>query len=647
VRWLISFLAAGAAVIAQVTIVDRITFPGGTGPDLVLLAVVALALAGGPMLGSLVGFSAGLALDVAPPGSHYVGQDALVFCLIGYLCGLAAENPASEGVPEQGHTALFEIVVTAVGAVCGEALMALLGVMLSDPRVTWSAIKHVLPVASVYDVVLAPFALYAAAAVLRLAGTRRESRQAAFSGLPAAGAIAGAGQGALRQVGGNTPKLRLAEASKSAMGAARPAPMREPDLKLGNLRGQSAALRPSPKSAPMREPDLKLGNLRGQSAALRPSPKSAPMREPNLKLGNLRGQSAALRPSPKSAPMREPNLKLGNLRGQSAALRPSPKSAPMREPNLKLGNLRGQSAIRKPRPKREPNLRLGRGGTLGGGALGAAFAGQGAVTGALGSPARVRFSSRSQGGVLGGSLLGGSLSGSPRMRGSRFGSTRMGRSLLGGSVFSHSGSALGRPAALSRPSSPGRSGFLGRPPLGSSWIGRSPGLGRSSSPSLSSFTGRPSSRRRAGKLMRSSPGGSATGHAPRFSRGSALSRVTDALRTPARPKPAVSRRSLGQSALGSPASGSPALRSSALGRPARRKLPGRGWLRRSAPYRGGLSGGGLGGGGLGRGFTRRSTPRLRIGSTGSAQSPRPLPRLHMPRARMRKQKPWRRTGGYR
>ena len=562
-RWLISFLAAGAAVIAQVTIVDRIPFPGGTGPDLVLLAVVALALAGGPMLGSLVGFSAGLALDVAPPGSHYVGQDALVFCLIGYLCGLAAENPASEGVPEQGHTALFEIVVTAVGAVCGEALMALLGVMLSDPRVTWSAIKHVLPVASVYDVVLAPFALYAAAAVLRLAGTRRESRQAAFSGLPAAGAIAGAGQGALRQVGANTPKLRLAETSKSALGmqgAARPAPMREPDLKLGNLRGQSAALRPSPRSAPMREP----------------------------------------------------NLKLGNLRGQSAALGPAPRSAPMREPNLKLGNLRGQSATRKPRPKREPNLRLGRGGTLGGGALGAAFAGHGgAVTSALGSPARVRFSSRSQGGVLGGSLLGGSSSGSPRMRGSRFGSTRMGRSLLGGSVFSRSGSALGRPAALSRPSSLDRSGFLGRPLLGSSWIGRSPGLGRSSSPSLSSFAGRPSSRRRAGKLMRSSPGGSATGHAPRFSRGTAFSRVTGALRTPARPKSAVSRRSLGQSALGS----------SAFGRPARRKLPGRGWLRRSAPYRGGLSGGGLSGGGLGR--------------------------LHMPRGRMKKNRSWRRSGGYR
>ena len=52
--------------------------------------------------------------------------------------------------------------------------------------------------------------------------------------------------------------------------------MREPDLKLGNLRGRSAALRPSPRSAPMREPDLKLGNLRGRSAALRPSPNRRP-----------------------------------------------------------------------------------------------------------------------------------------------------------------------------------------------------------------------------------------------------------------------------------------------------------------------------------------------------------------------------------
>ena len=86
---------------------DRIAFPGGTGPDLVLLAVAALALAGGPMTGSLIGFWAGLALDVAPPGSHFVGQNALVFCLIGYACGLVAGHPdLRRGTRARAHGAV-------------------------------------------------------------------------------------------------------------------------------------------------------------------------------------------------------------------------------------------------------------------------------------------------------------------------------------------------------------------------------------------------------------------------------------------------------------------------------------------------------------------------------------------------------------
>ncbi|HYB47904.1 MAG TPA: rod shape-determining protein MreD, partial [Streptosporangiaceae bacterium] len=163
VRWLISFATAAVAVIVQLTIVDRIAFPGGTGPDLVLLTVAALALAGGSLAGCLIGFCAGLALDVAPPGSHLVGQNALVFCLVGYFCGLAAERPSRDGAPEQEHTALFEIVVTAAGAVFGEVLAVLLGVMLSDPRVTWPAVRYVLPVAVVYDIVLSPFVLFGVA----------------------------------------------------------------------------------------------------------------------------------------------------------------------------------------------------------------------------------------------------------------------------------------------------------------------------------------------------------------------------------------------------------------------------------------------------------------------------------------------------
>jgi rod shape-determining protein MreD len=238
-------------VVVQLTIVDRIAFPGGGGPDLVLLLVAALALAGGPMAGVLTGFLAGLALDVAPPGSHFTGQDALVFCLVGYACGLLADD--FSGDAEQGHSALFEILVTAAGAVCGEALVALLGVMLSDPRVSWPAITNVLPAAVAYDILLCPFVLYAAAASLRLAGVRREDHRPGFSASQARASQARAqlptvGQGVIRQLAsGNSPRLRLSERDRGPVsagglrgsgglrgpGAGRPAARREPQLKLG------------------------------------------------------------------------------------------------------------------------------------------------------------------------------------------------------------------------------------------------------------------------------------------------------------------------------------------------------------------------------------------------------------------------------
>jgi rod shape-determining protein MreD len=241
VRTLVSLVLTAVTVVLQVTIVDRIAFPGGGGPDLVLLLVAALALAGGPMAGLLTGFGAGLALDVAPPGSHFTGQDALVFCLIGYACGLLADDFSSSDA-EQGRSALFEIAVTAAGAVCGEALVALLGVMLSDPQVRWAAITNVLPSALAYDVLLCPFVLYAAAAALRVAGVRREGRRPGWSPGQARSPGPATNQGAIRQLAaGGGPRLRLSERDRGLVsvgtlrgsGAGRPAARREPQLKLG------------------------------------------------------------------------------------------------------------------------------------------------------------------------------------------------------------------------------------------------------------------------------------------------------------------------------------------------------------------------------------------------------------------------------
>jgi rod shape-determining protein MreD len=257
VRAVISVVVVAVAVVLQLTVVNRIAFPGGAGPDLVLLAVAALALAGGPMAGVLTGFLAGLALDVAPPGSHFTGQYALVFCLVGYFCGLLADD--GSGDAEQGHTALFEIVVIAAGAVCGEALLALLGVMLSDPQVTWQAVTNVLPVAVAYNVLLCPFVLYAVAAALRLGGVRGENRRAGWSPSQARTPAPSASQGAIRQLaGGSTPRLRLTERDKGSgsigglrgPGAVRPTARREPQLKLGrpgqrSMVGMGAAFAPA------------------------------------------------------------------------------------------------------------------------------------------------------------------------------------------------------------------------------------------------------------------------------------------------------------------------------------------------------------------------------------------------------------------
>ncbi len=294
-RGLISAAVITAAILLQIAVADRITFPGGTGPDLVLLTVAALALANGPMAGIVTGFCAGLALDVAPPAGHLVGQDALVFCLVGYACGLLATGPVVDGVPEQEYSALFEIGVTAAGAACGEALAAGLGVMLSDPRVSWPAIKHVLPLAIGYDLLLSPFVLFAVAAMLRLAGRGAPASPAAASSaaLRRAAWAAVPSSGAVRQVAGtNAPRLRLSSKGKSEswLGGARGSPGRTGMTATGTTRPGMAR----------HEPHLKPSSL--TPWAIRGTPPAGPSGFPST--GGRGGQAGAAR------------LKFGGRRGE-------------------------------------------------------------------------------------------------------------------------------------------------------------------------------------------------------------------------------------------------------------------------------------------------------------------------------------------
>jgi rod shape-determining protein MreD len=146
------------AIALQVTFLSRLPLPGAT-PDLVLLVVVATALSGGPTVGLLTGFAAGLAVDLVPPADHEVGRWAFVLTVVGYLAGLAqAETRRSAFVP---------LAVVAAAAAGSVLLYAALGALLEDPNVTWSAVTGILPTAVVYDVVLSAFAV---PAVLALSG---------------------------------------------------------------------------------------------------------------------------------------------------------------------------------------------------------------------------------------------------------------------------------------------------------------------------------------------------------------------------------------------------------------------------------------------------------------------------------------------
>jgi len=269
--WLKALLAAAlpvalfAAVVVQLTVVNRLPLPGGVAPDLVLLLVAAVAVNTGPMTGLLTGFAGGLALDVAPPATHYAGEYALVFCLVGYFAAwIAAASAATTGE----RNPWVELGVMAAATAAGEAGKAGLGLLLSDPDVTGPAIKHVLPAAVIWDLLLTPFAFFLVSWLVGL--TRPVAERAPRPEFVGAARLAAVFRSASA---GAAPNLRLA-GSGAKFTDARPA-RRVPRLRLADLRSKSSA-RTDPAGSGTARPALagrrtaKL-NFAHSASALRPS----------------------------------------------------------------------------------------------------------------------------------------------------------------------------------------------------------------------------------------------------------------------------------------------------------------------------------------------------------------------------------------
>ena len=251
-------MALFAAVVIQLTVVNRLPLPGAAAPDLVLLLVAAIAVATGPATGAITGFAGGLALDIAPPAAHYAGEYALVFCLVGYAAARVV-RAIWDVAGEHDPVTVFTVMAVAVAA--GEAGKAALGMLLSDPDVTTAAVSRVLPAAILYDLLLSPLVFWLVTRVTRGAvGWRAVSRSTGPERAPAPGFGVLQPASVFRQASaGAAPKLRLAgtgeatearhrRAGSRSCGCPAPAHRSQPPNECGWLRRRTArsGRRPDP-----------------------------------------------------------------------------------------------------------------------------------------------------------------------------------------------------------------------------------------------------------------------------------------------------------------------------------------------------------------------------------------------------------------
>lgn len=134
-----------AAAILQVTLFASLDLLGGT-PDVLLVALVAVAFARGATAGAVAGFAAGLVVDAATLDT--LGVTSLLLLLVGYWTGRYAETSGRDGA----HAPLVAVAAGTVGVtVVGYLLHFLLGERVSAHR----AFVEALPPAVVLNLLVA------------------------------------------------------------------------------------------------------------------------------------------------------------------------------------------------------------------------------------------------------------------------------------------------------------------------------------------------------------------------------------------------------------------------------------------------------------------------------------------------------------
>ncbi len=146
----VAVLAVCLAVIFQVTVFPHLAWQGIV-PNLCLLVVVGAALTRGPQFAALLGFVAGVALDLAPPADHVAGRWALALVVVGYLAGRMRQDvrPSATAV----------VATVAASSFVGTSVFAISGLVLRDPALAVPDLLQVILLAVGWDILLTPFVL--------------------------------------------------------------------------------------------------------------------------------------------------------------------------------------------------------------------------------------------------------------------------------------------------------------------------------------------------------------------------------------------------------------------------------------------------------------------------------------------------------
>jgi rod shape-determining protein MreD len=146
----LALVAVSVALVLQVSLFPHVAWQGIV-PNLCLLVVVGAALTRGAPFAAVLGFLAGVALDLAPPADHVAGRWALALVVVGYVAGRVRQDVRP--------TALAVVGTVAACSFIGTSVFALTGLLLRDPVTDVVEVLQVIAVAVAWDVLLTPFVL--------------------------------------------------------------------------------------------------------------------------------------------------------------------------------------------------------------------------------------------------------------------------------------------------------------------------------------------------------------------------------------------------------------------------------------------------------------------------------------------------------